>query len=66
MVEEDDDMFISTHVKKSSLATPSLYRNPLEQPNLVGAVLLNDKDNAIALSNFEELKKVRCLAKRDN
>ena len=54
-VEEDDDVFITTNT--AGAVPSSTFINPPTEPDLAGAIVLNDTENAIALQGFELPKK---------
>ena len=61
-MEEDDDVFISTNVESSGMMPSDNLRQHPEEPDLTGAIVVNDVDIAIALQGFEE----RNLTARQN
>lgn len=54
MVEEDDDLFITTTEACTSNNLNAELLNQPSEPNLTGAIVLNDTENAIALQGFEK------------
>lgn len=58
-VEEDDDIFITTNVENSGTLQSSVFREPPDEPDLAGAIVLSDIDNAIALQGFERNAAVK-------
>lgn len=59
-VEENDDIFITTNVQATGVVPNSTFINPPTEPDLAGAIVLNDAENALALQSFEmqERRKV--------
>lgn len=56
-MEEDDDVFVSTNVEAAGMIPSfSLSEHP-EEPDLTGAIILNDVDNAIAMKGFEKERR---------
>lgn len=64
-VEEDDDIFIATNVSSGGQVHSSAFRNPPNEPDLGGAIVLNDVDNDIALQSFEKVDRARVSRKHD-
>ncbi|KAG0592607.1 hypothetical protein KC19_1G266500 [Ceratodon purpureus] len=56
-VEEDDDVYIVTNVASAGVVPISAFVNPPSEPDLVGAIILNDADNALALQSLDKPKK---------
>ena len=55
MVEDDDDIFITTHASATGvIPSGALHSRPTE-PDLTGAIVLNDNDNVLALQSFDRL-----------
>lgn len=52
-MEEDDDIFITTNVQTAGDVPSCTFVNPPNEPDLAGAIVLNDADNALALQSFE-------------
>ena len=53
MVEEDDDLNISINeVAAGVVPVSTMFTQPIE-PDLTGAIVLNDTDNAIALQSLD-------------
>lgn len=63
-VEEDDDIFISTNVSTGGVVHSGALRNPPNEPDLAGAIVLNDVDNAIALQSLEKVVRVRQIPRK--
>ncbi|KAG0594559.1 hypothetical protein M758_UG088300 [Ceratodon purpureus] len=57
MVEEDDDICISMNVAESGAVSSSALQFHSPEPDLTGAIVLNESDNAEALQGFEKLIK---------
>lgn len=55
-VEEDDDVFINSAVMSAGAVPSSTFANPPTEPDLTGAIVLNETDNAIALQSFERVE----------
>ena len=54
-VEEDDDLFISTNASTDGgVVSGTSLLNQSVEPNLTGAIVLNDIENAIAMQGFED------------
>lgn len=64
-VEEDDDIFITTNVSRGGQVHSSAFKNPPNEPDLGGAIVLNDVDNDIALQSFEKVDRARVSRKHD-
>ena len=56
-MEEDDDVFISTNVEAAGMMPSFALGEHPEEPDLTGAIVLNDIDNAIALQGFEKERR---------
>ena len=64
-VEEDDDLFISTNASlMGGVVSGSSLLNQSAEPNLTGAIVLNDVDNAIAMQGFDDDATNRVNGKR--
>ena len=53
-LEEDDDIFILTNVQSVGDVPSHTFRPPPTEPELLGAIVLNDADNALALQSFDK------------
>jgi len=60
----DDNFFIYTDNEAPGLAMPECFTGTTVVPNLAGAILLNDRENDLAVANFDDLHKVRQCKKR--
>ena len=56
-VEEDDDVFIATNGQNVGSIPSIALMNHLAEPDLTGAIILNDAKNALALSSFNVPEK---------
>lgn len=63
-VEEDDDLFISTTDAAAGVIPGSSFLNQPLEPNLAGAIVLNDTENAIALQSLDDQVGQRRVTKR--
>ena len=52
-IEENDGIFMTTYVENAGSVPSSSFAIPPELPDLTGAIVLNDADNALALQSFE-------------
>ena len=57
VVEEDDDVFITTNVEAAGVVPSSTFAPPPTEPDLAGAIILNDAENALALQRFETVHR---------
>lgn len=67
-VEEDDDVFITTNVQAAGTVPSIALQNHPTEPDLAGAIILNDAENALALQSLEipERRRVaRNISARD-
>ena len=53
-LEEDDNVHISTNVHSVGDLPSSTFVVHPSEPNLTGAIVLNESDNALALQNFDD------------
>ena len=56
-MEEDDDLFILTNVETARMMPSYSLREHPQEPDLTGAILVNDINNAIALQGFEKERR---------
>ena len=64
-IEEDDDLFITTIVATDGgVVYGNSLLNQSAEPNLTGAIVLNDIDNAIAMQGFDGVVSNRSGGKR--
>ena len=56
-VEEDDDIFISTTVGDSGTIPSSTFMSYGDEPNLTGAIVLTEAENALALQSLEKTRE---------
>ena len=57
MVEENDDIFISTNVRESGAISRSTFENLRSEPDLTGAIVLTEAENIMALQSIERLRR---------
>ena len=53
-VEEDDEVYLANTDTANGSIPSSQLLNQAREPDLTGAIVLNDVDNAIALQSFEK------------
>ena len=53
---------MATHVEVANINIPQSSECPLQEPDLMGAIVLNVVDNVIALQSFDSAP--RCVASR--
>ena len=63
-MEEDDDIFITTNDAAVSSSSGTSFLNEPMEPNLVGAIVLNDVENALALQSLDRPTGRKQVAKR--
>lgn len=64
-VEEDDDLFIFTNASvNDGVVAGSSLLNQTAEPNLTGAIVLNDIENALAMQAFDNMNTNRRGRKR--
>ena len=64
-VEEDDEVFLTTTNADTGAVPSSQLLNQRVEPDLTGAIVLNDIDNAIALQSFDK-QTVRTGIRKDS
>ena len=66
MVEDNDDIFITTNVASTREVSSAELQNHPDEPNLIGAIILNDTENALALQSLERTGQQRRRGNRVN
>ena len=59
----DDEVFLLTIVEPRGLASPSYMVHPSSEPNLIGAIALDDKKYVIAIQGYDCPPKSRATKK---